>query len=67
MVSHNDDFKETNQEIGMAMDLITAKGYTNFVGYCHSTGACYLAAYLMYSEKKDSQFSGFVLNSPFLD
>lgn len=65
--SHTEDFKESIQEIQMALNYIEAKNYENVIGYVHSTGVLYLIAYIIYSSKKDTQFSGFVMNSPFLD
>lgn len=51
----------------MAVEKIQGSNYKNIVGYGHGTGCTILLNYIHKSATKDSPFSGFVLNSPFLD
>jgi len=63
----SDNFDEYFEEINIALETMKEKNYRSIVGYSHSTGGPILLNYLKHSEKKDSQFSGFIFNSPFLD
>ena len=70
LLHYTADFKESIEEIRMALDCVIHGPHSypeGVVGYAHSTGALYLLAYLLHSDAKDSQFAGFVFNSPFFD
>ena len=64
---HASDLREYFEEVHKAMDIIKSRepAYDNIVGYAHSTGGLVLLEYAL--EFTDSEFSGFVFNSPFLD
>lgn len=64
---HTTDLKEYFEEIEKSVELMKNRTphYDNIVGYSHSTGAIVMLNYAL--EFTDSQFSGFIFNSPFLD
>lgn len=60
------DFGEYHDDVAQAVAFIRSRGmYDQLLGYAHSTGAPVLLDYLM--AHGDSDFSGFIFNSPFLD
>lgn len=64
---HATDLREYFEEIERSMEIMKDRApvYEAVVGYAHSTGALVMLDYAL--EFTDTQFSGFIFNSPFLD
>jgi hypothetical protein len=61
------DLREYFEEIERSLELMKRRAapYRDIVGYAHSSGGIVMLDYAL--EFTDSQFSGFIFNSPFLD